>query len=430
MRGIIKIDFDKLIHSLVCLYAFFIPLEKILEVFLGIDTVFKPYRVLAILIFAVFAVKMCYRWTRNTEIKKDVFLYLIFAYGLIITLYRMITTNFGMSHMLNDGFQTGLYVGVFVVMRHINLDMKRLLVVLKSLAIGVIANAFFVFYNFYVLQGYTRGSGMMDNPNFLAFSLLVVMLLMISRRSKLDNIYKKVAWAITLFFLAYVFIIAGSRTNLVILAIGLLINFFFSSGKDKRTLIGFGLITFFLLEIGGATSVRKSGPLILVQRTQRKSAEDNRIPVWKGVLRASEATNYMGLGLGQFKTRFREFYYEENNLLIRRMIERNFFLTSHSDYLELLVVYGIPGLICYLIFLILSGRDLWYRLRSTSNPEHKIYYQFGLIVFVGLLLFGITSENFGSALFWILLGISTKIEFANEELIEEEPYSLTEINLT
>jgi O-antigen ligase len=133
----------------------------------------------------------------------------------------------------------------------------------------------------------------------------------------------------------------------------------------------------------------------------------------------------LGLGVGQFKGRFQEFYQEENHILIRRIIERNYFLSPHSDYMAILIIYGVVGLVFYLLFLLFTGRKIVFFIRNSISVQQKIHYQTSLLIFMILVMFGTTSESFNSALFWILLSIcstteSLKLVQENEEIIQIE----------
>lgn len=413
MRSKIDIHFDWLIYNMLCLYAFFIPLEKILEVFFGIDTVLKPYRVLAILIIGTFIIKSLYQLPRNKEFKTDLFIYIIFIYGAFITLYRMITTNFHLGYFFNDTFQIVLYLSVFVVIRHTNLSRLAIKHIFQCLLFGIMANAMYIFYHFFIRKSFMRNGGLMDNANYLAFSLALVFIFMIIYRPVIHGLYKKLAWWIGMFFLAYIFIIAGSRGAFAVLVICGTVALYFSPIKDKL-MVGLGvLIILGVVVTIGSNYWSTTGPLILLKRLKKDSGEDPRLPAWKGAIRASEATYFAGLGIGQFKARFHEFFHEENHPRVRQMMARGYFLSPHSDYFAILVVYGAIGLIAYLIFLFLNTKIILSKIYESTDESEKAYYQFGLVALLAIVLFGITAESFNSALYWIVLSTSTRVEFDN-----------------
>jgi O-antigen ligase len=331
----------------------------------------------------------------------------------------MITTPFNLGLFYNDIFQFGLYIGVFVVIRHINFTRQELNRIIKFLALGVIVNALFVFNSFVFLREFRRDGGFMDNPNYLALSLLVIIIYLILQIPTYRTLSVKLLILGLILFLGYVFTLAGSRTALAVLGICLIIILFHSPLRDKSVLLMIGLTLALALSIGGLSKVENSGPLFLINRLQKESSSDNRIPIWKGVIKGAETANFLGLGIGQFKARFREFYRDENNDLIKRIYAKDYFLVTHSDYLLLLVVYGAFGLINYLIFLYLSLREVHWKFKTSINIGLKQHYQFGFLIFIALALFGLTHENFTSALFWLLISIATRIHIDEEETEEQ-----------
>lgn len=411
MPRTIQIHLDKILFGLLCGYAFFIPLEKLLQVFWGIDTVLKPYRAIALVILGVFAIKLVKQRARNPQGKRDLLLYALFGYGFFITLVRMISETFHMGYLLNDTFQIGLYLAVFVVMRHTQLSVRKMHTLAKFLVAGIFCNAFYMFFNFIIMQTYRRTGGMMDNPNYLALSIVIGILYLLIYRQQFAGWRKRLAWLIGLLFLGYVLILAGSRTALGVLVVCLVLAFVITPLREKMRLVALSAAVAMGLTIGGLALLRETAPLMLVNRIQKKkSGEDNRMPLWQGAVRAAESTNFTGLGVGQFKGRFREFYIHENNDLIRRIVQRNYFLSPHSDYLAILVVYGAIGLLAYLSFLVASGSALVRKLRNSLAPEHKRHYRFAFLIFAAVAIFGITHESIGSAFFWMLLTYSTQTE--------------------
>lgn len=414
------IDLDSLLKKLFYAFAFLVPFEKILEFLFDIDTVLKPYRVIALVIFFVFGLRSIRQWTPNKQARSDLFLYLLFVYGVIITAFKMISTSFNMAYFQNDAFQIVLYLGLFVVARQIQIEIKEIRRIFLALVIGSTINAIFVFNNFFILKIYTRNTGFMDNPNYFALSLVVSLLLIIAWRAYIKTTWAKILALVAFLLLIAVLTISGSRTGFAILVLGVGIQFYFSSLKEKRVLLGLGLVLAIPILIVGSNFMKESGPLILINRLQKVSSEDNRIPIWKGVLRASEDTAFMGMGVGQFKGNFQKYFVGENNDLIRRMLERNYFLSPHSDYLAVLVIYGIIGLVCYLAFLGISLLNLLHQIRNSFIDYIRIHYQYALVILVVLLLFGITQENFISPLFWLLLSFSTKLGEVDQEELKFE----------
>ena len=79
-----------------------------------------------------------------------------------------------------------------------------------------------------------------------------------------------------------------------------------------------------------------------------------------------------------------------------------------ADYFAILTDYGLPGLLGYLFFIVLSIGKVWKNMIIAQNIKLKAFYQFGLITLISLAIFGIAAEDFVSPIYWFLLAISTK----------------------
>lgn len=402
----ITIDLHKTLHRLLCIYAFLIPFEHILEIWFGIETILKPYRVFAILTILVFAFRAFQAKKINifTDIRQDIFLYLLFAYGIVISLFQMIIVPFTTGKFYNELFQISLYLSVFFIIKNTDFSRKQLYQILYALVIGVILNSIYVFYNFHTLADYTRPKGFMDNSNYLSLSIGMALIIIINELRNAKNLLRVILLPLIL-FMFYMLIIAGGRTAFVVTMLGILISFLFLSSRIKIlfmvAVLGLGSFAF--------SKIKTSSPLVLFDRfRERDPSEDARLFIWKGVMRASEETNYIGMGLGQFEANFPAFYQDENHDLIRRVIQVHYHLSAHSDYFAVLITYGILGLILFLLFLFYSFKKIVRLALFYKRKEEKEYFQLQFILLLSVAIFGITSENFNSGLYWILLTFSTK----------------------
>ncbi|MFK7932910.1 MAG: hypothetical protein AB8G22_05330, partial [Saprospiraceae bacterium] len=92
--------------------------------------------------------------------------------------------------------------------------------------------------------------------------------------------------------------------------------------------------------------------------------------------------------------------------LILRVVDRGAFLSTHSDYVTLLVVYGVVGLGLYLFYLFRVSRKILFSLLSTSG-KWRYFYQFNLLIISLIVIFGVAAENFLSPLYWLLMAMGT-----------------------
>lgn len=393
------------------MYAFLIPFEHILEEFFDIDTIFKPYRIIAIVLIGVYGLKLLHekKLSLHRDFKEDVFFYSIFLYGLTVSLVQIVRVSFDMKIFYNDIFQIGLYLGVFFIMKNIFISVEQWKRILWYLVSALILNSVYLFYNFYILSNHTRETGFMDNPNYVALGLVATFSFLVMRMNDNNSLIKQLTiWAILLFSL-YIFTITGSRTGLVILVIASGFLFLFMPWRQKimTSIAASCLAIFFLFK--SVDTEKLATPLIIVERMNTMEVtEDPRFILWEGALRASQDSYFLGIGIGQFKANFYTYFSEETNAIIYNQLRYNAYLSEHSDYFALLTGYGIIGLLLYLYYLFISFQKNVNAAFTSKAFYTKQFYQLNVLLLISLAIFGIASEDFHNPLFWFLLAVSTK----------------------
>lgn len=405
----ISINIDRVIYVLLCCFAFLIPFEHILEVFFGIKTVFKPYRIASILVIVVYLIKILSKGlNRNIQYRDDFLFYMIFIYGGIISLVQMTQGMFSMRLFNNDTFQIGLYLLTYFIIKNIPLSLDKWIQLFWCLTWGIILNSAYLFNAFFFYGDYSRQGGLMNNPNYVALSIVVGIAFLVYRISVNERWLPKLFYTGLLLFLLFVFPVTGSRTGLLILAVISLLVFFFASLRSKiLTIIAIIGLTFFFMS-QNLERFNVGASFVLTNRVSNKvGVEDVRVPIWKGALRAGEEVYFTGIGIGQFKAKFPQLFQREYHKTILECVNRGAYLSTHSDYVTLLVVYGIPSLLLYLFFLANITQKLLWKIRLAAHKISARFYQFNLMVLAAIVIFGIGSENFLSPLYWIMLAFCT-----------------------
>lgn len=410
--SVVEIDIDKVLVTLFCCYAFSMPFELILEILLSIRTIFKPFRILSILIIGVFALKAftqgLYLDERN---QADWLLYAVFIYGLFISCVRIIGGMFDMGLFFNDSFQFGLHVATFFVFKATPISKKEALTILNWFVIGISINAFYIVYQFIVNTQWGRQSGFTDNPNYVAFGLVAVMAYLLLKTNFSQKKGVQFMYALLLLFLFYAFGIEGSRTGLVMLFVVIILTFLFLSLKRKIILLlSSGIVAFPLLLGQLGNNIFLNGPMVLVNRlNQHKDAEEDvRFVVWRNIFKVLEEEGYMGMGIGQFKADFPTYFGEVPHKLIMDMVDYGYYLSTHNDYLAILTDYGLLGLLFYSTFLTVTFWKLFQQIYHSKKEEDRLLGQFCFIGFICIIIFGMAAENFLHQLYWFLLMFTTK----------------------
>jgi len=410
----IKIDLDRVLYVLFCLYAFSVSFELVLEKLLFIDTVFKPFRVLSLIIIGTYFVRTFRSGvTLYAGEREDVFLYLVFVYGIMVSCVQVVINVFSISLFYSDLLLTGLHVFTFFIYKSLFFTKAQTSKILLSFVTGVVINGGYILYAIFFLKNQTsRQSGFIDNPNYAALGLVAVMAYLLLRSNFGLKFWQKFFNIAFLLFTLYIFIITGSRAGLAMFLLILLLLFAFSSLRRKFVLLIVGAVITFQLFSMQSERVVLGVSMALVNRVNKKMGEekeDVRFVIWRGLFRMLEERGYWGLGIGQFKANFKQYYVNESNPLITEIVNRGYYLSPHNDYLAILADYGLPSLLFYLTFLFVSFRKVFRKiLYPTEDVEGNFLAQYAFMIFCCLIVYGMSAENFQHQLYWFLLMFSTK----------------------
>ncbi len=410
---VISIDLDKVLFTLFCAYAFSMPFELVLEVLFGIDTIFKPFRILSILIIGVFGIRVLTKGLHlDPRNNTDWLLYGIFTYGIIISLIRIIGGLFNMGLFLNDLFQAGLHLATFFVFKSIPISKKQGLKIFYFFVAGLIVNASYTFIKFLLNFQYGRQAGFTDNPNYVAFGLVAGTTFLLLKTNFKIKFFYRILYLIVILFMIYTFGITGSRTGFVMFLVANVFVLFFASTKRKFSIFILSLVVVLLLLSRQINQSSIGVRVLLLERIDKKLNEgenDVRFTIWSGLFRALEDKGYMGMGIGQFKANFVHYFSDEPNKLILEIVNRGYYLSPHNDYLAILADYGLPSLVLYIAFLFFTVLRIFQRLTyPTEDDDEILLAQFNFTFFVCIIIFGLAAENFQHQLYWFLLMFTTK----------------------
>ncbi len=400
------------------MYAFLVSFEHILLDLFSIDTIFKPYRIVGILIIVL--ASFTYGSFLYHKNKIDKYLSAIVIYGGILTIiFYTIGESINLAGFLNDFLQIIFNLLIFLSIKKLDLTYKQLNNILFFFTLGIIVNAVLMVINYYFTGSTLRESGFMDNPNSAAIAIVISILYI------MKSIWKSRFKAFRLVNLIYVGIIAimilavfasGSRSGVIFLLIGAVL-FVTISIKSRNILrfVLFGFLVFLsynLFTTHQAQTTNKILDKVFESRfffKLEQEEDDIRIYLWKGGLEAFIDSNFIGLGMGQFRSNIHYFKKYMSDLLpyyVNKRINKGLTgLGLHSLYIELLVEGGVISLALLIIYFYLVFKLCLSRLKLHLNYNTHVFL---FVTFVIVVLSSFVSRGMLSGLFWFAVLICSR----------------------
>ncbi len=401
---------DRIAKYLLSFYIFLIPFEHILEIFYGIETVFKPYRVVA-MFFVVFTL-LFFQKKPLIRDSTDLLLYVVIGIGLIVSVVRSMIFYFDWDTFWNNIIQTFLYLLVFFSAKRLKWGEWDFLVLMGVLVSALLINNIYGYLNFVSSTNliYNRVEGFMDNPNYFALGncvILIFSLLVLTNLGK-SRLISTLIGTMLAVFSVFCVVISGSRTSLIITIVILSWVYFIHIGlKARLVLAAFFFCSAFLIWNSESILERlRNTPLffrVLVrEQVENRLDEDVRVMIWHGGLNAATDTYFTGLGRAQFLSyyNFRKYLWTVN----RELATRGQGLGLHNDYINILVEYGSGAFIIYLFYWLKLLSRLRVRIRTLSGRVGAIVRSKYLML-ISLLLFSFFSVTSLNPLYWIILFI-------------------------
>lgn len=387
-------------EKLLCLFAFFLPLEQLMLFLFGIDTELKPYR---IFLFLTLGIVVLSKNVSNTIITKELkFFIFIFLYGTIMALLR-ISIGYGeYSYMSNSSLHFFIGLIIFYLASNLGNNYKVLEKVGNYFLVGVIISSLYGLYDVAIFNQY-RLKGFFNNPNHLAIAINLITPFLIYKLLKLrksNYIY------IIIVFLSYIVFLTGSRAGAFTQAICLLFLIF----QMRRNIIN----VFFILLTGFLTLTFVIANFSLGNNLLDRFQESNlktgsgRFDIAKAALNLGVDTGFSGVGIGQYK--YYHLDYLESNAYDTVL---NFKLTTHNLFLDLLVNFGIISFFFFLYILFINKK----KIEQIKDIQlRKIAYLF----FIVILIVSYSQEMFTFPIFWLAMGFlainKQKIIYINNNL--------------
>lgn len=417
--------YNKLLFFFFCLFVFLIPFEHILELWYGIETKLKPYRVAGILL-VIFGFFYNIPKKRFIPYSPDMVMLFLIAFGNIYTIYLWaFTGNVVISQFANDSFQIVFLLLIYLSVKKINLSWGQIHTILNIYTLAMVLNALAIIIDYYFLETLARTRGFADNSNTAAFSIGIAIFYLQYRlmviRWRVLSIKFWVILLLLLYFLGALFA-TGSRGGLAITIIGFVSLFFvFSSNKFKLKVLGFSLIGFLVIF---GFSFRSLENNFLAEKISNNAAfnrlgdskTDIRFQLWEAGILSVLDKKFMGLGIAQFRGN------RANFVKYMTPVDRNLpfhvkGLGIHNLYLETLVDYGIIPFfsLFYFFWLVLKTR-----IRGIKQNKNRPFQAFLMTIFISVLLSSIFGKGLLSAIFWFSIFLTTLVHLKTQDPLEKE----------
>ncbi len=244
-----------------------------------------------------------------------------------------------------------------------------------------------------------KGAGLFDNPNDLAYSIVLVVPFTLGLACSKRNLFTR-AWAIAMCMTAvYCIYLTRSRGGYLAVTMGVVIWFYFwiSNQNLRRIAVFAGLIGIFI-----AFSIQTRN-----YRDDKSSM--GRVEAWAAGMKMLGEHPIIGVGKGQFL--------EHNSL------------DSHNSYVRAGSELGIVGLFAFLGILFSTFRSLYPATLEGIGPDWKIY-RVGFLAYLGSYsVASIFSTRTYDIIFMIaiaLTGVMARLTLDNRIAAEVQANPVTE----
>ena len=409
---------------LVAFYSFFICFEYIYWVFIGADSILKPYRVIGILIITYTLLNAIHQ----KNFKFDSYDFLLIIFFLIFYLSAISTAGIDGSDMAFTQSNSILILFSFLICLCIKQifpnDINVLKLVIFLFMLGTFLNVLYALISVISnpLNAF-RISGFYKDPAIFGVTVTILLSYCISQYLFIENNPKLKILIIFVAFISFsVLLLSASRTGLLSLFVMIAAAGIIKLGFIKSIIILLSILLsiFFVVNIDFANlppDLYRIG--ITFERLTLDSTLGGggagRLPTWRAAFDLFQDNYFFGIGMGQYP----EYSIQYAQLLpegVENTVVYENKLGMHSNYMSALVEAGFIGFLAYTLlnFLWLCNvvKSYFY-----AKNENSLFF---LLLFITISIAGFTQESFTFPyylFFLTLLTIHNKIILNGESKI-------------
>ncbi len=405
-----------IIQWLLMVYFFLLPFEHILVRYFENRTVFKPYRLVGLVIIVAWPFLMPRRRTRLDFFDKGI-LFLV-GLGLAMAAFWKVVDDAGyLSWAFNDVLLTLFSFFVYLAFKSTFDPRRTTQPVLTAYIAGIVCGV--LLHPFAPGAGEaTRLSAFFKNPNSLSaaagasFLLLLAAVLFGKKRRSIVQIRR----AATMLLLLVVVVLTGSRSGALALTLGTFILLMMptiagrrlgTSQMRKRVTLTVGALMIAASALVMTTQgvEDSAGVLKRYERSGSVTTGSGRSDIWRAVWNVAVDHYLLGVGTAQYRYYHRTYIRRLGHLDDPRMKDHD--VGAHNEYLSMLVSTGLLGLAVYLwLFLKLFSRV---RKRLALEPFVSPVMAAAIPIMVLFMVAGVGGTLFKSPHYFLFLGVISSV---------------------
>lgn len=373
------------------------------------DSFLKPYRVAAFLGLALIATR---REKLPTQLTRLLVGFLaVYTWGVFLTLGRSVflSTDIGTTVHFLQLFLIGfglLYLGLNGIRQPEQINKLLILILLSAILSSLIWFALNWGQHIY------RASGFFRNPNHFAYmlslSMLIALYLLAQNLRRIGLSLVLLSWVFVSIFLI---VLTGSRGAIFTAAPAMvlfLFRYITEHGRGKGTRIFVGLSILIAIAMSSPYLLQSGffdGRLLERFSAAQIETGSGRFDIWKAGLLAASDSFYFGIGMGQYINVHSYYINQVSGSVYSTVLDYD--LGLHSEFVSLLVEFGIFSLLAYLGCLFAIWRQI--RRFSREFPQWRRLGNILEAMFVLNFFFSMSQEMYIFPYYWVViaLGAST-----------------------
>ncbi len=404
---------------LVQLYVALLPFEKLWAKLLGEDSVFKPYRIVGMMLMMIGVFRLFGAGAKLHFNKFDMNYAMLFIWGMTLAFFWSLVGNADLKYTWQIAPLYAFAFGVYFVVRNTNLTLPQ---IERLMACHVVASAVGVLMS--GNQNEERLRALYKNPNSLGVAAGASMVFLFASfmfASPGRKIAKQVAVIATMAAFAMILALTGSR------------------GAGAATAIGMGCILYMAStdKHGGAFRVNRMviffagaciGVLIFGDRIYeviatgsnkyRYSAEEvstlgGRVDLWRSAIGVGIRHFGIGVGASQYRFHHKAGIEQLRELTVDWNLDKP--LSTHSDLIALFTEYGFVGMFLYAGIVVPLLRESWRNARALSNYSFMFPFSFALLVTI--LIIELSGEQLYSPDYFVFIALMINIQVNARQIL-------------